>query len=101
MLFNVIESFLTCAICSHVMTKKEGPNGHPLMVLPCQHSFCGDCHDKKRKNIDECTHCGEDEEQVINNLFVVQLGERYKKFRAPLEKKMAWMQKRMDKNFVV
>ena len=100
-LFNVIETFLTCELCTHIMMVKEGPTGHPLMVLPCMHSFCGDCHAGKRKCIDECTHCGEEEEQVVNNLFIAELGARYRKFKAPLEKKMRWMQARMDKNFAV
>lgn len=96
--FNVFEGVMQCEIC-HLSLKKEALTPPPVMVLPCQHFFCADCHKSKRKRIGRCSSCGVDEEKVIKNVFLIEFITSYLKFKAPLQKKMDWMRLRIDKNF--
>lgn len=96
--FNVFEAVMTCQICN-LNIKKEDLTPPPLMVLPCQHFFCAECHSAKRKRIGRCSACGDDEEQVVQNTFLVDFVESYFKFKAPLQKKMEYMRLRIDKKF--
>ena len=57
--FNVIESFLTCTLCNHNI--KVSAKDKPVLILPCQHSFCGSCHTAKRTSLGICKNCGKNE----------------------------------------
>ena len=98
--FNVFEAFMHCEICN-LPLKKEQLMPPPLMVLPCMHFFCAECHRSKRKRIGRCSQCGVDEEKVLKNVFLVQFVESYHKFKAPLQKKMDQMRLRIDKGFAI
>lgn len=97
--FNVFEQFMTCDICNLKLNKKELLTPPPIMVLPCQHFFCYDCHKTKIKRIGRCSQCGVDEEKIVKNKFLLEFIQNYMKFKAPLDKKMDWMRLRIDKGF--
>ena len=45
--FNVFENVMTCNICDNTLDKETAIHP-PVMVLPCMHFFCYDCHRGKR-----------------------------------------------------
>ena len=63
-IFGCLDHHMTCGICHLVMVPNT--DKHPVMVLPCMHSFCRDCHtmDKKTK----CPTCYKSEDKVIENI---------------------------------
>jgi hypothetical protein len=59
MVFNAVEGYLQCTICSKSMGKSE--NDPALLILPCQHSFCKGCHKSKTRKIGDCSRCNQKE----------------------------------------
>ena len=98
-LFHCVEQFLTCTICNNVMTH-EGDSA-PVMVLPCQHTFCADCQSHKIKQPGRCACCAGPERSLVNNTAMMDLADKYHYFKAPLTKRMDWMKLRISKNFQV
>ena len=70
-----------------------------VMVLPCQHTFCSDCHKEKRKNHNKCSDCGKNEKDIIVSTWINELAEEYLRFKKPLSKRLTWIKARMDKDF--
>ena len=98
-LFHCVEQFLTCTICNNVMTH-EGKSA-PVMVLPCQHTFCSDCQSSKVKQPGRCACCAGPEKSLVENTAMTDLADKYHYFKAPLVKRMDWMKLRVSKNFKV
>lgn len=73
----------------------------PVMVLPCQHFFCGSCHSSKKTKLKECNVCGKHEDKVVVNNFLLEFMEGLEFFKAPLEERMAWMKIRIERKFIV
>ena len=72
-----------------------------VIVLPCQHSFCKSCHKSKTRKVGDCSRCGAKEHNVVPNSQMNELAENYYMFKEPLIKRIAWMKKRIEKNFIV
>jgi|APCry1669190731_1035312.scaffolds.fasta_scaffold47530_1 hypothetical protein len=55
------------------------------MVQPCQHFFCGDCHNNRLLNNNGCSSCGEAEASIIEIKFLDSLLDKYYVYKKPLE----------------
>ncbi len=64
-LFNIIEQFTICNICKKMIKYEEQESFPPMMVIPCQHFYCGDCYKYKKVDIGRCNGCRDDEREVI------------------------------------